>query len=77
MDARDVDALVRGLDTELSGLTSLIRDLTGVQQRLGGDAAVVQAGAAELVLLDQGDVQAQLRPAQGSGVTTATASEDH
>lgn len=77
VDRLDVNALESGLDTELLALTSLVGDLTGVQQSLGGDAAVVQTGAADLALLDQGDVQAQLRPAQGSGVTTATASEDH
>ncbi len=58
-------------------LAGLVGDLAGVQQGLGGDAAAVQAGAAELVLLDQGDVQAQLSPAQGRGVTAATTAEDH
>ena len=65
------------LHTELLALAGLVGDLTGVQQGLGGDAAAVQAGAAELVLLDQGDVQTELRPAQRRGVTAATAAEDH
>ena len=37
------------------GIASDVGDLGRVQQRLGGDAAAVQAGAADLVLLDQGD----------------------
>ena len=36
----------------------------------------MQAGAAELVLLDQGDGQAQLGGAQRAGVAAAAAAED-
>ena len=72
-----VDAVEGALDAELGALAGLIGQLPGVQQRLGGDAAPVQTGAAQLVLLDQGDVQTQLRSAQGSGIAAATASEDH
>ncbi len=75
--ARHVDALEGRLDAELLALAGLVGDLARVEQGLGGDAAVVQAGAAKLVLLDQGDVQAQLSPAQGRGVTTAATAEDH
>ena len=65
------------LTPNCAALASLVGDLAGVQQSLRGDAAVVQAGAAELVLLDQGNVQAQLGCAQGRGVTAAAAAEDH
>lgn len=77
VDGGDVDALEGGLDAELLALAGLVGDLARVQQGLGGDATPVQAGAADLVLLDQGDVQAQLRPAQGRGVTATTTAEDH
>lgn len=77
MDGLDVDALEGGLDTELRALAGLVGDLARVQQCLCGDAAIVQAGTADLALLDQGDVQAQLRSAQRRGVTAATAAEDH
>jgi hypothetical protein len=77
VDGRHVDALEGGLHTELLALAGLVGDLTRVQQGLGGDASVVQAGTADLALLDQGDVQAQLRPAQRRGVTTAATAEDH
>lgn len=77
VDTRDVDALEGGLDTELGGFAGLVRDLARVQQSLRGDAAVVQAGAAELVLLDQGNVQTQLGCAQSRGVTATATAEDH
>ena len=53
-----------------------VGDLAGVQQRLGRDAAAVQAGAADLVLLDQDDRLAELGRAQRSGVTAAAAAEN-
>jgi hypothetical protein len=77
VDGRDVDALEGGLHAELLALASLVRDLTGVQKRLGGNAAVVQTGAPELVLLDQGDVEPQLRGTQSCCVAAAAAAEDH
>ena len=64
VDRRHVDALEAGLRTPNCSLSRLVGDLGGVQQGLGRDAAAVQAGAAELVLLDQGDLQAQLGRAQ-------------
>ena len=52
------------LHAELLGLAGGVGDLGGVQQRLGRDAADVQAGAAELALLDQADATARAgRPA--------------
>lgn len=77
VDGRHVDALEGGLHTELLGLAGTVGDLAGVQQCLRRDTAVVQAGAADLALLDQCDVQAQLSPAQGRGITAAATAEDH
>ena len=53
----------------------MVGQLGGVQQGLGGDAAVVQAGAAELALLDEADGEAQLNGPQGSGVPAAATTE--
>ena len=48
-----------------------------MQQRLGGDAAAVQAGAAEHgVLLDHGDLQAELAGADGGDVAAGAAADD-
>ena len=53
VDAGHVDAVEGGLHAELLGLAGLVGDLGRVQQRLGRDAADVEAGAAEVALLDQ------------------------
>jgi len=76
VDAGHVDADKLGLDAELFRLAGLVGDLTSVQQGLGRDTTSVQAGAAELVLLDQGDRQADLRGAQGGRVAAAAAAQD-
>ena len=58
------------------GLARLVGDLRGVQQRLGRDAPAVQAGAADLVLLDQRDALAELGRSQRAGVAAAAAAEN-
>ena len=54
------------LDAERCAIAGAVGDLGGVQQRLGRDAAAVQAGAADLVLLDQRDRQPELGRAEGA-----------
>src|SRR5690606_26045008 len=49
VDLGDVDRVEGGVDAELRARAGGVGDLGGVQQRLGRDAAAVQAGAAELV----------------------------
>ena len=68
--AGHVDALERGPDAELLALAGAVGDLGRVQQCLGRDAAEVEAGAAELALLDQRDAHAELGRAQRAGVAT-------
>ena len=75
-DAGHVDALERRPHAELLALPGEVGDLAGVQQRLGRDAAAVQAGAAELLLLDQHDAHAELCRTQRAGVATAAAAQD-
>ncbi len=77
VDAGHVDALEVGQDAELLGVAGVVGDLAGVEQRLRGDAAAVQTGAADLVLLDQGHGHAQVRRAERAGVTAAAATQDH
>ena len=76
VDAGHVDAVERGGDAELAGLACRVGDLGGVQQGLGRDAAHVEAGAAQVALLDQPDLQAELGRSQGAGVTARTSPED-
>ena len=76
VDAGHVDAVEGGGDAELRGLAGRVGDLRGVQEGLGRDAAHVEAGAAEVALLDQPDAQAQLGRSQGTGVTARSSPED-
>ncbi len=77
VDAGHVDALEGRPDPELLRLAGRVGDLGGVQQGLGRDAAHVQAGAADLVLLDQRHAQPELGRAQGAGIAPGPCSQDH
>ena len=48
-----------------------------LEELLRRDAAAVQAGAADLVLLDDGDVETGQPATQGSGVAGGTAADNH
>ena len=56
-------AVLRGFGAELADEGAV------VEQRLGGDAAPVQAGAAEVFFFDAEDFLLELPGADGSGVT--------
>src|SRR4029453_6171193 len=58
-------------------LARRVGDLRGMEERLRRDAAAVEAGAAELVLLDEGHRQTQLAGTQGGGIAAAATPEDH
>ena len=77
VDPGHVDAVELALDAEGLALAGHVGDLRGVQQRLGGDAAAVQTGTAELRLVDQHHAQAQVGGAEGAGITAGSAAEDH
>jgi len=55
---------------------SVVVDLRGVKQRLGRDAAPVQAGAAHLPALHDGGMQSQLGGAQRGGVPAGARADD-
>ena len=76
MTAGEVDPVERGVDAELAAVPGRVGHLGGVQDRLGRDAAAMQAGAADLVLLDQGDPQTELGGAQRARVAAAAGPED-
>ena len=55
----------------------LVVELGGMQQRLGGDAADVEAGAAEGgALLDHGHLQAELRRPDGAHIAAGAGADD-
>ena len=76
VDALHVDPGEGRLYSELLALAGLVGDLAGVQQRLGRDAAPVQAGAADLVLLDQRDRQPEFGGPEGRRVAAAAAAQN-
>jgi hypothetical protein len=56
----DLDALVRRPNAVLVGVLCMFGDLGGLEEGFGGDAAPVQAGSTDLVLLDEGDLQPEV-----------------
>ena len=77
VDLGHVDALEGRAHAEGVALLGAVSDLGRMQQGLGGDAASMQAGASELVLVDEDDRHAQLGCTQGAGIATAAAAEDY
>src|SRR6185437_15255347 len=75
LDTRDVDALEGGLDADRGTVPGVVGDLGRVQQRLGRDAAAMQAGPPDLVLLDQRHALAEFGRAQRAGVPAAATAE--
>src|SRR3546814_25463 len=71
-----IDAVKRRLDADGRGITRRVCDFGRVQERLGGDAAAVQARTADLVLLHDDDGGAQLCGAQCGGVAATAPAQD-
>ena len=71
-----LDGLQYSVNANLGRLACIFSQLSSVQVRLGGDTAGVQAGAADLFLLDQADGEAQLACANSCRVASGTAAED-
>ena len=65
-------------EAEFFGALEMIVDIGVVQENFGGDAAHMQASAAEeRVFFDDGDFQAPLRGADGGDVSARSAADDH
>ena len=77
VDANHVDADVLGVDADLLAVQRLVVDLGRVEQRLGGDAAAQEAGAAEaVVLLDDDDLHSKLSGADGGDIAAGAGADD-
>ena len=78
LDGRPIQlARVHAFDTEFFRLFQVVPELGIEQQGLGRDAADVQAGAAEhVVLLDECGFQSILAGADGGGVAGRTTADD-
>jgi hypothetical protein len=77
VDARHVDALEGRADAEVAAVAGVVGDLARMEQRLGGNASAVQAGAAQLVPFDEGDLEVELGRAQRTRVAAAASTQDH
>jgi hypothetical protein len=73
----DVDPVEGEVHTGGGGFGGRVGELSDVEQGLRRDAAAVQAGAAELVLLHEGDLLAELGSAQRGRIAAAATSQDH
>ena len=62
---RPVDGNAAGVHAELAGFLGVQVVLRAVEQGLGGNAAHVQAGAAQVLFLDEGDLLARVSEALG------------
>jgi hypothetical protein len=76
IDGRQIDPGKGGQHPKLGGRLCRVGDLGGMQQSLGGDAPHVQARAADAILLDQPDAQAQLSRTQGAGIAPGARTQD-
>ena len=65
-----------GLDAELGGVRDVAVHGRGLEERLGRDAATVEAGPAEGVALDHRDLDARRRGVQRGGVATGSSADD-
>jgi hypothetical protein len=65
----------RDLDSKFGRLPNLCEKVARLEHRLSGDAAPVEAGAADLRLLNQRDTLPELRRSEGGGVAARSAAE--
>ena len=67
---------IPGVNAHPRALRRVTVYLGGVEQRLGGDAAPIQAGAAHLPALHDGGVQTQLGRPQRCRITAGAGTDD-
>ena len=75
-DGIQVKGRVFNLQTEGSGMLGEVKHLSGAQQRLGRDAAPVEADAAKALALDDRRLHAELACADRGNVASGTGADD-
>jgi hypothetical protein len=73
----DVEGGLAGFDSELGRVGDGLVDLGGAQQGLRGDAAPVQADAAQVFAFDHCGFLSELGGADGGHVAAGATAEDH
>ena len=69
-DAGEIEAEIVASQTELRRAAHLVIELGGAEQSLGGDAAPVEADAAEMLALDDRRLEPELRGADGRDIAS-------
>ncbi len=75
----EIELDLTGLDPELCqrAMRGLVEQLRAMQQRLGGNAAQIEASPAQrLARLGAGDLEAQLRGADGGDIAAGSGADD-
>jgi hypothetical protein len=75
-DGIDISSDIVGGEAVILGMLHVMIDFGRTQQRLGGDAPPVKANPAESLALDNRNLQAKLRRADGGNVTAGSGTED-
>jgi hypothetical protein len=75
-DLCEIEAEIVGREAEFAQPVHQMPDFRGAQQRLGRDAAPVEADAAQLVALDDRGLEAQLRRADRADIARRPAADD-
>ncbi len=75
-DGANIEADLLRRQAVIGGMLHVMVDLGGAQQRLGRDAAPVEADAAEMLALDDGGLEAELGGADGGDVAARPAADD-
>ena len=76
LDPGPVERAALRADAERARLSDRVEDLGGMKERLGGDAAAVQACSADQVAFDECDFQPQARASDGGRIAAGSGSED-
>src|SRR5262249_19273857 len=74
--ARQVEAHIVGAKPELRGALYRVIKLRGAEECLGGDAAPVEADAAEMLALDDRSLEPELRGADCSDIAAGSRADD-
>ena len=75
-DGRGVEADIVGFQSVVLGVLHVVEDFRRAQQRLGRDAAPVETNAAEIIALDDGRLEAELRRADGGDIAAGAGADD-
>ena len=76
-DLGEIDPHRVAADTQSARMAGLMRRVRGGDQRLGGDAAIVQAIPAHLALFEQHDLEPELGGAGRHGKASRTGPDHH